>query len=109
VDYFNLLITALVGVIVWTIIRAVRMTKAEIDGRLRGTDPRQRTDFMLKLATEARASADRVRCPECDGPTFILLGTHHRYECQRCHAEFEGPEHLPALAGTVDSGHPMGL
>jgi ribosomal protein L37AE/L43A len=107
-DFFPLLLAALIGAIVWTIARVVRRTNAQIADHLRGTDPRKRTDFALKLAQEVRARADAVRCPHCAGHAFAMLDKEGWWKCETCHQEFEGPAHLPPVEGAPVSGHPTG-
>jgi ribosomal protein L37AE/L43A len=107
-NLFNLILVALVGTIVWFIVRAVRQTKAQIDGRLRGVDPRQREAIMRDMAVRIREQAQSTRCPRCGGVTFAMLGSEPWWKCDVCHTEFEGPPHLPAPEGAVESGHPTG-
>lgn len=98
-DLFGVLLAVIVGLIVLFIARAVRLTRAQIDHRLRGTDPRGRDRVMEGLATNLRAQADTVRCVRCGGSTFMLLGTERTYKCEVCHLTFDGPPHLPDGTG----------
>ena len=92
---FDISLVLVVGTIVWFLVKAVRQTRGQIDRHLRGTDPRRRDEIARDLATRIREQADRVKCPRCGGPTFMLLGTETQYKCESCAFTFEGPPHMP--------------
>jgi hypothetical protein len=93
-DAFSIVLVAIIMAVVLFIVRAVRLTRGQIDQRLCRTDPRRRDDVMRDLATHIREQADRVRCTQCGGPTFMVLGTDDQYKCEVCHVAFDGPRHM---------------
>jgi len=99
VDLFGVLLAIVVGLVVLFIARAVRLTRAQIDHRGRGTDPRGRDALMQDLVAGLRAQADEVKCVWCGGSTFMLPGTERTYKCEVCHRTFDGPPHLPDGTG----------
>jgi len=83
---------AIAVVIVAFIARAVRLTNASIALASR------RVDLTNPDVARLVASALRERelpCPQCGQETFALLGVEHRYKCDSCNFEFEGPAHIP--------------
>lgn len=104
----NIGIAVLVAAIIWTIVGSVRKVNAQIEGKLRGVDPRKREALMRELAGRVRAQVNRVKCPRCDGLAFAMLDRDPSWKCDACHREFEGPEHLPMPEGVPESGHPTG-
>jgi ribosomal protein L37AE/L43A len=104
----NISVAVLVGAIVWAIVRAVRQVNAQIEGKLRGIDPRKREAIMREMAAQARSRVNRVKCPRCGGLAFAMLGRDPWWKCDTCNWEFEGLEHLPVPEGTPESGHPTG-
>ena len=78
--------------IVAFIVRAVRLTNVSIALASR------RVDLTNPDVARLVASALRERefpCPQCGEETFALLGVEHRYKCDGCNIEFEGPAHIP--------------
>jgi ribosomal protein S27AE len=94
-DVFNIALALVVGGVVLFIVKAVLQTRDRIDRRLRGTDPLRRDEITRDLAARIRKQAERVKCTRCGAPTFMLLGTDTRYECEVCHFTFDGPPHVP--------------
>jgi hypothetical protein len=91
-DGFWVLVVLIAAAIVAVIVRAVRLTNASIaDG-----SPRvglQTAEAARSLVHEVRGRD--VRCPRCRQDTFALLSTSHRYKCDSCAFEFDGPTHIP--------------
>lgn len=86
-DWFNLILIALVLLIVVFIARAIRKTTGELSqSGLSGEEAR-------RLAEQIRKRD--VRCPQCDRQSSAMLGMKNRYKCDTCNHEFEGPEHMP--------------
>jgi ribosomal protein L37AE/L43A len=104
----NISVIVLVAGIVWSIVRSVRQVNAQIEGKLRGIDPRKREDVARELAAQVRARVNRVKCPKCGGLAFAMLDRDPWWKCDSCNWEFEGPEHLPLPEGVPESGHPTG-
>jgi ribosomal protein L37AE/L43A len=104
----HIAIAVLVAAIVWAIVRSVRQVNAQIEGKLRGVDPRKREALMRELAARVRSQANEVRCPRCKGMAFAMLDRDPWWKCDSCNWEFEGPEHLPMPEGVPESGHPTG-
>jgi len=98
-DLFGIALALIVGVIVLFVARTARLTRAQVDQRLRGTDPRRRADVARDLATRMRAQADEVKCVRCGGSTFMIPGTDDAYKCEVCHFTFAGPPHTPDAQG----------
>jgi ribosomal protein L37AE/L43A len=106
--FVNASVVLLVGAIVAFIVRAVKQVNAEIEGKLRGVGPHERLDVMREMVARARAQANDVRCPRCQGMAFAMLDRDPWWKCDSCNWEFEGPEHLPLPDGVPESGHPTG-
>lgn len=95
-DWFNLLVAGLAVVIAVVIVRAVRLTKATIEGA-RPSVALSQPDAVDR-AVERLRRID-VRCPRCGEQTVAMLGTRNRYRCEQCGAELDGPDHLSTGAG----------
>lgn len=104
----NISVVVLVGGIVWAIVRSVRQVNSQIQGKLRGVDPRKREEVARALAAQVRSRVNRVKCPRCGGLAFAMLDRDPWWKCDTCNWEFEGLEHLPMPEGTPESGHPTG-
>jgi len=104
----NIGIAVLVGAIVWTIVRSLRQVNAQIEGKLRGVDPRKREEVMRELAAQVRSRVNRVKCTRCGSLAYAMLDRDPWWKCDSCNWEFEGPEHLPMPEGASESGHPTG-
>jgi DNA-directed RNA polymerase subunit RPC12/RpoP len=91
-DLFTLSLVVLVVTIVAFIVRAVRLTNDSIARASRDV-PLSRPDVARRIAEEIRARD--VRCPRCGAHASAMLGTEHRYKCDACAQEFDGPAHIP--------------
>jgi transposase-like protein len=86
-DWFNLLLLAMVLLVVGFIVFGIRKTLAEVrESGVSGNEARE-------LAKRIRERD--IRCPRCKGKAFGLLGTKVKYKCHSCNYVFEGPEHIP--------------
>jgi hypothetical protein len=91
-DLFTLALVILVVTIVAFIVRAVRLANDSI-ARASRDAPLSRPDVARRMADEIRARD--VRCPRCGAEASAVLGAEHRYTCDVCTREFEGPAHIP--------------
>jgi len=92
-DVFYVAIGLIVVMIAVTIVRAVRLTRASLTIATRHVDL---TNPDVARTVIAQIRGPEVRCPRCGGPTFALLGTENRYQCESCDSTFDGPPHIPA-------------
>ncbi|GEM_PF-2980753 len=88
-DWYYIILGMMVVVIVGFIVKAVRMTNAEIYKKM-GPMP---SEWRMKKAIEEISKRD-IQCPRCGKQTFAMLGTKNRYKCDICNYEFEGAEHI---------------
>jgi transposase-like protein len=88
-NWFNISLVIMVVVIVWFIVKAVRMTNAEIHKKM-GPLP---DEWKMEGAIEEIRKRD-TSCPRCGKQAFAMLGTRNLYKCDVCHHEFEGVEHI---------------
>jgi ribosomal protein S27AE len=95
-DWINLSIAGLAVVIAVVIVRAVRQTRATIEGA-RPFVPLSQPDAVERAVDRLRRID--VRCPQCGGQTVLMLGTRNRYRCEQCAVELDGPDHLATDAG----------
>ena len=95
-DSINLLTAGLVVVIAVVIVRAVRQTRATIEGA-RPFVPLSQPDAVERVVDRLRRID--VRCPRCGEQTVAMLGTRNRYRCEQCPVELDGPDHLATDAG----------
>lgn len=92
---FGIVLAVLVAVIALVVVRAVRLTRGPTGHRTRDTEPRGRDDIARDLVAGLRAQVDAVKCPRCQGSTFMVMGTEATYKCEVCHLTFDGPPHPP--------------
>jgi DNA-directed RNA polymerase subunit RPC12/RpoP len=88
-EWFYIVLGIMVAAIVGFIVKAVRMTNAEIHKKM-GPLP---DEWKMKKAIEEIRKRD-ISCPRCGKQTFAMLGTQNRYKCDTCNHEFEGPDHI---------------
>ena len=91
-DLFYLSLAVIVVAIAAFIVRAVRLTKASLAAASRHVDLTNQ-DVTRSLVEQIRGR--ELSCPRCGHDAFALLGTVHRYKCDICNSEFEGPAHIP--------------
>ena len=78
--------------IVAFIVRAMRLTNASIALASRRVDL---TNPDVARSVASALGERELPCPQCGQETFALLGVEHRYKCDGCNLEFDGPPHIP--------------